>query len=220
MGWGVWAAAAACAGSAALAVPTAWTYAASARHRYTPGAVPARRVALVLGAAAWASGPSPMLARRLDLGARLLAEGRVGAILVSGDNRAVSGHETDTMAEYLVGNGVPKEHIAADPAGLRTWDSCVRARDVYGVRSVVVVTQAFHLPRAVAVARAAGLDAVGVGDPSLRRRSRATMYGYAREVVANAKALGDVVLRSAPAQDGPSDPEAVRRLAAARPPNP
>lgn len=217
MAWGAWAAVAAGVGGAALAGPTAWTYAATARRRFTPEEVPVRRVALVLGAAAWSSGPSPMLARRLDLAARLLADGSVLAILVSGDNRAVSGYETDTMTDYLVQGGVPKERVVADPAGLRTWDSCVRARDVYGVRSVTVVTQAFHLPRAVAVARAAGLDAVGVGDPSLRRRSRATVRGYAREVAANTKAMRDVLVRSATAQDGPADPEGVRRLAEARP---
>ncbi|GAB3210401.1 SanA/YdcF family protein [Marinactinospora thermotolerans] len=197
---GSWAALAAGTGAALALAPTAWTYLASRRYRFAPETVPQRPVALVLGAAAWNGEPSPLLARRLDVAADLLRSGRTRAILVSGDNRAVSGHETDVMTRYLVEQGVPREVIVADPAGYRTWDSCVRARDTFGVRAAVVVTQAFHLPRAVALCRAAGVDAVGVGDPSLGSRSRSTVYGYAREVGANAKALRDALLRVPPAR--------------------
>jgi vancomycin permeability regulator SanA len=79
----------------------------------------------------------------------------------------------------------------------------VRAHDVFGVRSAIVVTQRFHLPRAVALCRAAGIDAVGVGDHSLEARRRATVYGYLRELPAAFKALGDALFRPAPERLGP-----------------
>ncbi|TDQ43919.1 vancomycin permeability regulator SanA [Actinorugispora endophytica] len=200
------------AGAALAAVPTAWAALASLRYRYTVAQAPPRPVAIVLGAAAWESGPSPLLARRLDIAAELLLGGKVGVVLVSGDNRECSRFETDAMTDYLVARGVPKEAVVADPAGYRTWDTCARARDVYRVDAAVIVTQNFHLPRAVALARAAGMDAVGVGDPSLGGRTRSTVYGYAREVGANAKALYDAVRQPAPAVTGGAAPEAVERI--------
>ncbi|MGW5877705.1 SanA/YdcF family protein [Nocardiopsis terrae] len=179
--------------------PFAWTYLASTGRRGTVHTVPHRPVAVVLGAAAWSDGPSPLLARRLDLAVRLVAAGKVDRVLVSGDNREVSRRETDTMTAYLVEQGVPAELVTADPHGYRTWDTCVRVRELYGVEAATMVTQSFHLPRTVSLARAAGIDAVGVGDPSLGSRRRSTLIGYARELGAAAKALRDAVLRPGPA---------------------
>jgi vancomycin permeability regulator SanA len=160
-------------------------------------------VAVVLGAAAWSEGPSPLLARRLDLAVRLFEDGRVERVIVSGDNREVSRCETDVMTAYLVDHGVPADRIDADRHGYRTWDTCVRVRDLYGVRAAVMVTQSFHLPRTVALARAAGIDAVGVGDDSMAARRRSTVIGYARELGAAVKALRDVIVRPAPASVEP-----------------
>ncbi|WP_046470400.1 SanA/YdcF family protein [Allosalinactinospora lopnorensis] len=203
---GVWAVAVFGLGTLLALVPTGWVYLASAGHRFNADSVPRRPVAIVLGAAAWPSGPSPLLARRLQLAARLYHSGRVRALLVSGDNRPESGFETDTMARRLVELEVPEEAIVADPHGYRTWDTCVRARDVFGADRAIVVTQSFHLPRTVALCRAAGVDAVGVGDPSLNGRSRSTVYGYLREFGANTKALRDAVARPAPTRtDPPAD---------------
>ncbi|MFC7329928.1 SanA/YdcF family protein [Marinactinospora rubrisoli] len=208
-----WAVLGAVGGCVMLALlPTAWTYAVSAGRRHRLDGVPVRPVAIVLGAAVWESGPCPLLARRLDIAAELYRAGRVRAILVSGDNEARSRFETDSMTSYLVARGIPESAIAADPAGYRTWDTCVRARDVYGITAATVVTQAFHLPRAVALCRTVGIDAVGVGDASLSGRSRSTLHGYAREIGANAKALRDAVLRPAPAVTDPADPAHLARL--------
>ncbi|MCY9782421.1 YdcF family protein [Nocardiopsis sp. EMB25] len=191
-------------GAPALALaPFAWTYLASAGRRRSPLTVPYRPVAVVLGAAAWNDGPSPLLARRLDIAVRLFEEDRVERIIVSGDNREVSRRETDTMTGYLVAHGVPADRIDADRYGYRTWDTCVRVRDLFGVDAATMVTQSFHLPRTVALARAAGIDAVGVGDPSLGARRRSTVIGYTREVGAAVKALRDAVRRPAPAHAEP-----------------
>ncbi|MBB4930068.1 vancomycin permeability regulator SanA [Lipingzhangella halophila] len=200
---GAWAAAAAGVGGVLALAPTVWVYLASAGCRFGVESVPPRPVAIVLGAAVWPSGPSPLLARRLRMAARLWHSGRVGAVLVSGDDRPEAGQETTTMTRFLVELGLPERVIVADPHGYRTWDTCVRAREVFGIDRAIVVTQAFHLPRTVALCRAVGVDTVGVGDPSLVRRSRSTAYGYVREVGANAKALRDAVLRPAPARTGP-----------------
>lgn len=186
--------------------PFAWTRLAGVGRRPGLDRVPHRPVAVVLGAAAWSDGPSSLLARRLDLAVDLLREGRVDRVLVSGDNRDVSRRETDTMTRYLVEQGVPAERIEADPYGYRTWDTCVRVREYYGVDAATMVTQSFHLPRTIALARAAGIDAVGVGDSSLGARRRSTVIGYLREVPAAFKALKDAVLRPAPAMAGRPDP--------------
>ncbi|WP_017543682.1 SanA/YdcF family protein [Nocardiopsis prasina] len=209
---GIWIAAS-LAGLCALALaPFAWTYLASARRRRTVDSVPHRPVAVVLGAAAWSDGPSPLLARRLDLAVRLVEAGKVDRVIVSGDNREVSRRETDTMTDYLVAHGVPADLVTADPFGYRTWDTCVRMRGLYGVDAATMVTQSFHLPRTVSLARAAGIDAVGVGDPSLGARRRSTLIGYAREVGAAGKALKDALLRPDPLRGEltDSDPQAPR----------
>ncbi|GAA4891044.1 SanA/YdcF family protein [Streptomonospora salina] len=198
---GIWTSAAAV-GAAAL-TPTAWARMASAGRRGRPGAVPIRPVAIVLGAAVWPSGPSPLLEGRLELAATLFRDGTVRAVLVSGDNSADAGNETDTMVAALAERGVSKDRIVADPHGYRTWDSAVRARATFGVDRAIVVTQNFHLPRSVALFRAAGIDAYGVGDPSFRRRPRSTAVGYLREAGANARAMGDSVLQPAPAASEP-----------------
>lgn len=200
---GIWIVAAGVGGCVLALAPFTWPYLASAGRRGRVETVPARPVAVVLGAAAWPEGPSPLLARRLDLAVRLYEEGRVDRVIVSGDNREVSRCETDVMTAYLVEHGVPADRVDADRHGYRTWDTCVRVRDLFGVRSAVMVTQSFHLPRTVALARAAGIDAVGVGDPSLGARRRSTVIGYARELGAALKALRDVVVRPEPASVEP-----------------
>jgi vancomycin permeability regulator SanA len=158
----------------------------------------ARPVALVLGAGLRTDGrPSLLLARRLDVAAALFRRGTVDAVLVSGADE-----EPAAMRTYLVAAGVPDAKIVGDPAGFRTWDSCVRAREVYGVRSAIVVTQEFHLPRAVVLCGAAGIDAAGVGDASLRVRRTATVYGWLREIPAAVRALGDTFFRPPPRRAG------------------
>ncbi|MFD6949187.1 hypothetical protein A6A08_05640 [Nocardiopsis sp. TSRI0078] len=179
--------------------PFLWVLSSTSDHRHTAQTVPERPVALVLGAGVRPDGqPSLLLARRLDTAAGLYFDGRVDAVLVTGDNSVEHYNETDTMSEYLVEAGVPRERIVGDYAGFSTWDSCARAHEVFGVEEATVVTQDFHLPRAVRLCRAAGIDAVGVADSSLRERTFATVYGWLREVPAAVAALGTVVLRPDP----------------------
>jgi vancomycin permeability regulator SanA len=123
--------------------------------------VPARPVAMVFGAGVnWDGSPSWMLADRLDGGITLYKTGKVQQLLMTGDN--VSSTEVTSMHNYAVRHGVPTSAILDDTAGLRTYDSCYRAVHNFGISRAVLVTQAYHLPRALYLCNAMGIDAVGL----------------------------------------------------------
>jgi vancomycin permeability regulator SanA len=167
------------------------------RSRIVPiDRLPALPVAMVLGAEVYADGrPSQFLRARLDLAAELYRQGRVQRILASGDGRSPFYDETAGMRDYLVQAGVPAEDLLLDPAGLDTYDSCLRARDEFGLDRLAVVSQRYHLPRALAICRALGIEAWGVGDESVRAHSRTWGHGDRREFAANLKLLWDVFSR-------------------------
>ncbi|WP_245667347.1 SanA/YdcF family protein [Actinomadura macra] len=191
-----------------------WAYADTAKYRYSVEKVPDAPVALVLGAGIWGGHPSPLLARRLDLAADLYRRGKVKVVLVSGDNRVKGYDEPTTMRAYLVGKGVPEGKVVRDFAGLDTWDSCARAKRIFGVTRLIVVTQDFHLPRAVALCRGLGIQTWGVGDDSMGGgHTRATVRGYVREPLAMMKATASLALRPDPALLGRKEPGVNEALA-------
>ena len=156
-------------------------------------------VAIVLGAAVHADGqPSPWLSYRLDTAADLYTSGRVEAILVSGDNRRVGYDEPTVMRDYLTSKGIPSQAIALDYAGFDTYDTCVRARRIFGIERALLVTQDFHEPRAVAICRSVGVDVGGVGDSRARRDRISWAVSWTRERLATIKAAADVVSRRDP----------------------
>jgi vancomycin permeability regulator SanA len=125
--------------------------------------VPERPVALVFGAGILRNGqPSPILRERIQAAADLYKSGKVKKLLVTGDNGSLDYNEVAVMRRYAMKLGVPGQDVVKDHAGFRTYDSCYRARDVFEVKSAVLVTQEFHLPRAVYLARRMGIDAVGL----------------------------------------------------------
>jgi SanA protein len=125
--------------------------------------VPPRSIALVLGAGLWADGSlTPVLVDRVATAADLYRVGVVQKLLFSGDNRFVDYNEPQAMLEYAVRLGVPEEAIVLDYAGRRTYDSCYRARAIFGVDRAVVVTQRFHAPRTLYLCDALGVDALAV----------------------------------------------------------
>lgn len=179
---------------------------AAAGHLYPLDQVPYAPVALVLGAQVYPSGrPSRFLRARLDLALLLLQRGTVERLLLSGDAQAPEYDEPAAMRDHLIDAGAPADRLVLDPGGLDTYDSCVRARDVFGVQRVVVVTQTYHLHRAVATARLVGLDAVGVGDRTVRLREDGEALnepwarGWVRDQVACVKTLWDVGTHRRPA---------------------
>lgn len=166
--------------------------AVSSGKEYQPGDVPPKDVAMILGARVYQDGtPSPFLRERLDLGADLLRAGKVRVILVSGSNVVASHRETDVMKRYLVTAGIPAEKVVTDPKGYDTFDSCVRARDVFGVRSVIVVSQGYHIPRAIMLCSSLGIDTAGVGGYQ-RTASPSWRSGVIREWFAGPKAEYDL----------------------------
>lgn len=166
---------------------------------------PARDVAIVYGAGVLPSGkPTPYLRGRLDVAADLYRAGKVKVILVSGDNRESHYNEPEAMRRHLVSVGIPADRVVLDHAGLDTYDTCVRARRIFGVTRAVLVTQDYHLPRAVATCRMTGLDAVGTPDSSQPVDST-WWYGWAREFGARAKMVVDVVSARQPVLGRPED---------------
>ncbi|MCX8033253.1 MAG: YdcF family protein [Thermoleophilia bacterium] len=124
---------------------------------------PEAQCAIVLGAKVYPDGtPAPMLADRLETGIKLYEIGKVKKLLLSGDHGQATYDEVNVMLEYVLARGVPSEDVFTDHAGFDTYDTMYRARDVFQVRTALVVTQAFHLPRAVYTARTLGLEATGV----------------------------------------------------------
>lgn len=170
---------------------------------YSLDDAPAADVALVFGAYVSEDGDvSWPLRWRLEAASDLYRKGLVKRILVSGDNRWKDYNEPLAMKQWLTENGVPAEHIACDYAGRRTLDSCARAARLWGVReNVILISQAYHLPRALFLAESWGMDAVAVSaDRGTFRRD------LLRERLARVKAWLDVnVLGAEPSFWGPQE---------------
>ena len=189
-----------------VGVPNAIVLLGAGSAGHDPARAPHAQVALVLGASAYTDGtPTPTLADRLQVGAALYRDRRVDRVLVSGKRGRGFFDQVDVMRRQLVRMGVPDGDIFTDHAGFDTWDSMVRARKVYEVRSAIVVTQGWHMPRALWLAKRAGLQAHGVvADRSTTGRLRRG-WGL-REVFARVKAVADVVTGVEPRVLGPKIP--------------
>jgi SanA protein len=163
-----------------------------------PAQVPHAQAALVLGAQVLPSGrPSDMLVDRVKAAEDLYRAGRVGKLLLSGDHGRVNYDEVGTMRRMMLADGIPAADIFTDHAGFDTWDSAQRAKRVFDVDSAVVVTQGFHMARALYEARHAGLDATGfLADR--RNYGRVMPRLKAREALARVKAFGDVLTGANP----------------------
>ncbi|MEU8166454.1 ElyC/SanA/YdcF family protein [Micromonospora sp. NPDC049004] len=190
-------------------VPWLWTTFGAHGHTYGEADAPAADVVIVLGTAVTADGrqPGERLAGRLETAAELVRTGRARVVLVSGDGGGASGDEPTVMTAYLTETlGVDPRRVVADPFGLDTYDSCIRAKDVYGVQRALVVTQSYHLSRAVTLCRHLGLDVDGVtarcdgcGPGLLARKA-------VRDYFASGKAAWDAVRGRPPAVRSSENP--------------
>ncbi|MFI9046365.1 vancomycin high temperature exclusion protein [Streptomyces sp. NPDC053427] len=183
--------------------PATWMNAMAGPRVRTVAEAPSAPVAVVFGAGLWNGEPSPYLAHRLDAAVDLYSRGTVRAILVTGDNSTHDYDEPDAMRGYLVRHGVPARKIVSDYAGFDTWDSCSRAHRIFGVNRAVLVSQGFHIRRALALCEAAGIDAYGVGVAA--KHDVTWAYGGVREIFAAGKAAADAVLRPDPRFLGPRE---------------
>ena len=174
----------------------------------TVESVPPGRPALVFGTAPYlAPGvENPYFTARMDAAAALWKSGKVPFIIVSGDNRAKEYNEPQAMQNELVARGVPADRIVRDFAGLRTLDSVVRVKEVFGQTSVLVVSQAFHNERAICLARHHDIDAMGLnsgGEPTGVAGAR----NWARERLARVRMILDLyVFDTGPKHLGPKEP--------------
>jgi vancomycin permeability regulator SanA len=154
---------------------------------------PREQVAIVFGAGLRRDGtPTPILRDRVETAADLYFNGRVKKILMSGDNRFVDYNEPESMRQYALSLGVPDEAIVLDYAGRRTYDTCYRAKAIFGVESALLVTQKFHLPRALFLCNALGIRASGVEAKNRQYWSRSLFIWNVREQLATAGAFWDV----------------------------
>ena len=180
-------------GMVALIVPRLITAVHALGRVYQVDNAPTRRVAIVFGAGLWRDGsPTPVLRDRVATAAELYFSGKVEKLLMSGDNSYVEYNEPQAMKDYALELGVPKEAIVLDYAGRRTYDTCYRAGDIFGINNAILVTQSFHLPRALFLCNALGVKAIGVSADTRVYRQRSQFYWNLREVPATVVAIWDV----------------------------
>jgi vancomycin permeability regulator SanA len=184
-----------------VSLPPAWLYLSQSDRVRTVASVPGEPVAVIFGAGLDHGTPSPYLAERLNAGIALFQAGKVKALLVTGDNGHVGYDEPDAMRTYLIAHGIPAGRVVRDYAGFDTWDSCARARRIFGVDHAVLVTQGFHIRRALALCNAAGVDSYGIGvdEP----HDSVWYYGGVRELPAAGEAALQVLFDPDPHLLGP-----------------
>ncbi|MEN6352194.1 MAG: ElyC/SanA/YdcF family protein [Bacteroidales bacterium] len=168
---------------------------------------PSKKVAIVFGAGLQHDGrPTAVLQDRVAAAAELYFAGKVEIILMSGDNRFVDYNEPGAMRAYAIELGVPDEAIVLDYAGRRTYDTCYRAKAIFGVKDALLVTQKFHLPRTLFICRSLGINSIGVIADRRVYRSYALTYWRLREIPAQIVALYDVWIRHPLPVMGPFEP--------------
>ncbi|MEU4094123.1 ElyC/SanA/YdcF family protein [Streptomyces sp. NPDC026673] len=203
----LWAGVAAC---VLALLPATWLQVSANGRIRTVADAPAEPVAVVFGAGLWNGEPSPYLAHRLDAAADLWTAGKVRAVLVTGDNSRTDYDEPTAMRDYLAAHGVPPDKVVLDYAGFDTWDSCARAKRIFGVDRALLVSQGFHIRRALALCGAAGIEAYGIGVDE--RHDATWYYGGTREVAGAVKAAFDAAFTPDPRFLGPHEPGVQRAL--------
>jgi SanA protein len=164
------------------------------KTHHTPDA-PHTPVAIVFGAGLRRDGsPSPVLRDRVTRGVELYLAGKVDKLLMSGDNSSAYYDEPTAMRDLAISLGVPEDDIVLDYAGLRTYDTCYRANAIFGLTEVTLVTQQFHLPRALYTCNALGISAIGVPADRFPSYLAPVWFWNLRETFATIVAMLDVHL--------------------------
>ena len=159
---------------------------------------------LILGAGIWGDKPSPMLQDRLDEGIKLYKEGIASKIIMSGDHGREEYDEVNIMKEYAIEKGVPSEDIFMDHAGFSTYESIYRAKEIFGADNIVIVTQEYHLYRALYIADKLDVNASGVNsDP---RKYSGQTFRELREILARNKDFINCIIKPEPTYLGKSIP--------------
>ena len=155
--------------------------------------VSSKPVGIVFGAGLTRDGrPTRVLRDRVETAVKLYYSGKVEKLLMSGDNRFVDYNEPQAMSEYTLALGVPEDDIVLDYAGRRTYDTCYRASEIFQIDEAILVTQNFHLPRALYTCNQLGVDATGVAAENHYFLKRSRAYWNIRELIATPVALWEV----------------------------
>lgn len=174
-------------------LPRLITSLAAAGRMYSAIDAPAAPVAIVFGAGLQKDGsPSPVLKDRVTAAVELYKGGKVVKLLMSGDNRFIDYNEPAAMRDYALSLGVPVEDIVLDYAGRRTYDTCYRARDIFGLDEALLVTQKFHLPRAIFTCSSMGIKVNGVIADLRDYHDHAERFWNLREIPATLVAVWQV----------------------------
>jgi len=171
------------------------------KHIYTDvSAIPQRTAILILGSQIRGKRLSPVLQDRVDSGITLMEQRKGKKLLLSGDHGQRYYDEVNAMRLYVLANApaIREEDIFMDHAGFNTWDSMYRARDVFEVKDLIIVTQQFHINRAVCIARSLGLDAIGYGINQDRFKGRSLRSWRVREYLARIKAFYSILFKPKP----------------------
>src|SRR5512144_677645 len=185
-----------CIGLLVLILPRLITSLYSLNRIYKEENAPQERLAIVFGAGLRRDGsPTPILRDRVQTAADLYFAGKVQKLLMSGDNTTIYHNEPEAMRQYALDLGVPDEDIVLDYAGRRTYDTCYRAKAIFGVEKALLVTQMFHLPRAIFLCNMLGVDGMGVVADNLTYRKFSLLYWNLRELPATLTAFADVITR-------------------------
>lgn len=154
---------------------------------------PTERVAIVFGAGLTHGGyPTAVLRDRVETATRLYFAGKVQKLLMSGDNSTNNYNEPGAMREYALSLGVPSDAIVLDYAGRSTYDTCYRAKAIFGLNTALLVTQQFHLPRALFLCNARGIQASGVVANNIHYSPLLLLIWNIREQLATVGAFIDV----------------------------
>lgn len=167
---------------------------------------PDSQVAIVFGAGLWRDGsPTPVLRDRVRAAAELYFSGKVDKLLMSGTTIGYY-NEPRAMRNFALSLGIPNDVIVQDYLGLRTYDTCWRARHIYGIHTATLVTQAFHLPRALYICNSLGVEAHGVSADLQEYRRRSRFFWNLREIPATIVALWEVHVSPPPQTPGEFEP--------------
>ena len=159
---------------------------------------------IILGAAIWGDKPSPMLEDRLLEGINLYKNNVSNKIIMSGDHGRKEYDEVNIMKKYAIEKGVPSEKIFMDHAGFSTYESIYRAKEIFGAKKVIIVTQKYHLYRALYISNQLGIEAYGVAaDP---RQYAGATYRELREILARNKDFIKCVFKPQPTYLGDTIP--------------
>ena len=160
---------------------------------YSGEEVPLKKVAIVFGAGLRRDGsPTPILRDRVITAVDLYLNGKVEKLLLSGDNSKVGYNEPLAMRDLALSLGVPEDDLVLDYAGRRTYDTCYRAKAIFGLTEAILVTQSFHLTRAIYTCNHLKVAALGVSANNLVYRRSSLLYWNLRESLATLAALWDV----------------------------